>query len=106
MFKKDEEAVDWCARRNIQEKKLSARFQDGCENNISSNQLTIVIVQKSPVKKEPEVPEITEIPENKVTLEKGYYHCVYVMLRSKKETGVDRKQDQLEVEDDPVEEDM
>ena len=24
------------------------RFQDGCENNLSSNQLTIIIVEKSP----------------------------------------------------------
>ena len=55
-------------------------FQNGHENNLSSNQLIVVIVEKIPEEKEPEVSEIAEIPEGKVELEKGYYYCVYVMI--------------------------
>ena len=47
------------------------RFQNGCENNLSSNKLTIVIVENIPEEKEPEVSEIAEIPEEQVKLEKG-----------------------------------
>ena len=47
------------------------RFHDECENNLSSNKLTIVMVDKIPVKKEPKVPTNTEIPEEQLTLEKG-----------------------------------
>ena len=64
------------------------RFQDGCEKDLTSNQLTIVIVEKSPVDKEPKVTTITEIPDEKFPLEKGYYHSVYVMLHFNKEDGV------------------
>ena len=56
--------------------------------------------------KEPEISEIAEIPEEKVKLEKGYYQCVYVMLRFKTEGGVDSKETQADVEDDPDDEDM
>ena len=59
-------------------------FQDGCKNNLSSNQLTIVIVEKMSEEKEPEVSVIPEIPEEQVGLEKGYYCCVYVMLMFKR----------------------
>ena len=69
-------------------KRLLVSFQDGCEKNMSSNQLTIVIVEKILEEKEPEVYEIDEIPEEKVELEKGYYICVYIMLRFKKDIGV------------------
>ena len=55
---------------------------------------------------EPEVSTIPEIPEDQVELEKGYYRCVYVMLQFKNEVGVDSKEDQAGVEDDPVEEEM
>ena len=50
---------------------LLVRFQDGCKNNLSSNQLTILIVEKIPVDKETEVPTNPDIPEEQVTLEKG-----------------------------------
>ena len=56
------------------------RFQNDCENNLPSNQLTAVIVEKIPVEEEPEVSTIPEIPEDQVKKEKGYYFCVYVML--------------------------
>ena len=43
---------------------------------------------------------IPEIPEDQVEFEKGYYHCVYVMLHFKKEVGVESKEEQADVEDD------
>ena len=73
------------------------RFQNGCEKNLSSNQLTFVIVYKIPVEEEPEVSTITEIPEDKIELEKGYYRCVYVMIKSKKYVGVDSKEEQADM---------
>ena len=47
------------------------RFQYGCENNIPSNQLTIVIVENIPEEKEPNIFMNYEIPKDKVTLEQG-----------------------------------
>ena len=42
--------------QGISDKKMFlVRFQDGCKNNLSLNQLTIVIVEKIPEEKEPEV---------------------------------------------------
>ena len=73
-------------------RRFLVRFQNGCKNNLSLNQLTIVIVEKIPVEEEPMVSEITEIPEYQVKLEKGYYRCVYVMLQFKKEVGVESKE--------------
>ena len=55
------------------------RFQNGSENNLSLNQLTVVIVGKIPEEKEPEVSKIAEIPEEQVRLAKGYYSCVYII---------------------------
>ena len=66
-------------------------FQDGRKKNLSSNQINVVIVEKIPEEKEPEVSEIPEIPKEQVELEKGYYSCVYVMLRFKKYVGVEIK---------------
>ena len=43
-------------------KSFLVRLQDGFEKNISSNQLTIVIVENIPEEKEPEVTAITNIP--------------------------------------------
>ena len=62
-------------------RRFVVRFQNGCENNMSLNQFTVVIVEKILVEEEPEVSMITEIPEDQVELEKGYYRCVYVMLQ-------------------------
>ena len=77
------------------------RFQDGFEKNISSNQLTIVVVDKIPEENKPEVFTNPEISEEQVTLDQGYYHYVYVMLKFKKEFGVDRKEYQADVGDYP-----
>ena len=49
-------------------KRFLMRFQDRCKNNFSSNQLTIVILEKTLEEKEPEVSEIAEISEGKVEL--------------------------------------
>ena len=82
------------------------KFHNGCENNLSLNQLTVVIVEKIPEEKEPEVSETAEIPEEQVGLEKGYYRCVYIILLFKKEVNVEIKESQAEVEDDPDKEEM
>ena len=37
---------------------------------------------------------------------KGCYHCVYVVLRFKKEVSVESKEEQADVEGDPDEEEM
>ena len=42
------------------------RFQNRCEKNLSSNQLTVVIVDQIPVEEEPLVSMIPEIPEDQV----------------------------------------
>ena len=47
------------------------RFQGGCEKNVSSNQLAIVIVEKIPEEKEPEVFKNTEIHEEQIKMERG-----------------------------------
>ena len=87
-------------------RRFLVRFQNGCENNLSLNQLTGVIVEKILQEKEPEVSEIVEILEEQVELEKGYYRCVYVMVRFKKEASVNSIQEQADVEDDTIDEDM
>ena len=69
-------------------KKFLVMFQDWCEKNMSLNQLTILIVEKIPEEKEPEVSEIDDIPEEQVKLEKEYYRCVYIMIRFKQEVRV------------------
>ena len=72
-------------------RRFLVRFQNGCKNNLSSDQLTVVIVENIPEEKEPDVSEIAEIAEEKVELEKGYYHCVYFVLWFKKEVSVESK---------------
>ena len=59
------------------------------KNYLALNQLIIVVVEKSPVGEEPKVPTIPDIPEDKVTSDKGYYHGVYVLLYFNKDGGVD-----------------
>ena len=43
-------------------------FQNGCKNNLSSNQLTVVIVYNIPVEEEPLVSTIPDIPEDHVEI--------------------------------------
>ena len=42
------------------------RFKNGCEKNLSSNQLTVRLLDKVLVEEEPEVSTIPEIPEDQV----------------------------------------
>ena len=64
-----------------------------------------MVVENIQVEEEPAVSTITEIPEDKVKLAKGYYWCVYVMIQFKKEVCVDSKEEEADVEDYPDEED-
>ena len=52
------------------------------------------------MEEEPEVSTIPKIPEEQVELDKGYYRCVYFMLKFKKEVSVDIKEEQVDVEYD------
>ena len=52
-------------------RRFLVRFQNGCGKNLSSNQLTLVIVEKILVKEKPEVSRIPEIPEYQFEKEKG-----------------------------------
>ena len=87
-------------------RRFLVRFHNGCENDLSSNQLTVVILEKNPEEIEPEVSEIAEILEEQIKLQKEYYRCVYIMLWFKNEVGVDSEEDQADVEDDTNEEEM
>ena len=52
-------------------RRFLVRFQNGYKNNLSSNQLTVVIVDNILVEEEPLVSTIPEIPEDQVKKEKG-----------------------------------
>ena len=56
------------------------RFQDGCEKDITSNQLTAVTVDSSLVTEESNFTAIYAMPDEKVDLEKEYYYGVYIVL--------------------------
>ena len=61
-------------------KRLSVRFQDECENDLTSNQLTAVVVEKSPVTEEYEVLRISEKTNETFPLEKGYYSVCFCVV--------------------------
>ena len=52
-------------------RRLLVRFHDGCEKNLSSNQLTVVAAHEILVEEAPLVSTITEIPEDIVEGHKG-----------------------------------
>ena len=52
-------------------RRFLVRFHDGCEKNLSSNQLTIVAAHEILVEEAPLVSTITEIPEDIVESHKG-----------------------------------
>ena len=87
-------------------RRFLVRFHNGCENNLSSNQLTVVTAHEILVEEAPKVSTIPEIPEDIVESHKGYYVCVYVILQFKTEDKIDNKEEQTELENDPDEEDM
>ena len=51
-------------------KRFLMSFQYGFKKYLTSNQLTVVILEKSPVKKEPRVPMIPVIPDETFPSEK------------------------------------
>ena len=72
-------------------RRFLVRFQNGCKNNISSNQLTVVTAHDILVEEAPKVSTILEIPEDNVKKQKGYYRCVCVLLQFKTEDKIDSK---------------
>ena len=60
---------------------------------MAPNQLTRVTLDDIPVTGEAEFPTIYSILDEKVDLEKGYYHGVYVILHFNKKDGINRKED-------------
>ena len=64
-------------------RRFLVRFHDGCENNLSSNQLTVVAEHEILVEEAPLVSTIPEIPDYIVESHKGYYVCVYFILQFK-----------------------
>ena len=65
---------------------LLVRFQDRCDNDLTSNQLTTVSVERRPMTEEDEVPTISKIPDEAIDLEKRHYHgelFCYILIRSK-----------------------
>ena len=70
------------------------------------NQLTAVTVDRIPMTKEAEVITISMKPQEEVDLYKGYYHSVCVLPHFNKEYGVDRNEEQKEMEANPDEENM
>ena len=85
-------------------RKFLVRFHDGCEKNLSLNQLTVVAAHEILVEEAPLVSTIPVIPEDKHESHKGYYVCVYVILQLKTEDKIDNKEEQMELEIDPDEE--
>jgi len=85
-------------------RKFLVRFHDGCEKNLSSNQLTVVTPHEILVEEAPLVSTIPVIPEDKNEGHKGYYVSVYVILQFKTEDEFDNKEEQMELEIDPDEE--
>ena len=87
-------------------RRFLVKFQDGCEKGLTSNILAAVVVGRIPVTKEAELPTIYDIPYKIVDLEKGYYHFFYVLLQFSKDGSADSKEEQVDMEEDPDEDDM
>ena len=56
--------------------------------NFTNTDVTISMISEA---KEDRVPTIYAIPDKAVDLEKGLYHCVYLLLHFNNWYGVDRK---------------
>ena len=87
-------------------RRLLTRFRNGCEKDQTSNQITVVKVEKRSVDVEPEVPTISVIPYGTVDFYKEFYYGVYVMQIFMKDHGVVRKEDQEEMDPYPDEKEM
>ena len=82
------------------ESRFLVRFKDGCDNYMTPNQLTRVTLDEIPVTGEADFPTIYSILDEKVDLEKGSYHGVYILINFNNWGGVDRKEDQKYVKSD------
>ena len=80
----EEEVRVGCSRRMRKEltgvvqgvlgrRKFLVRYHNGRKKNLSSNQLTVVLVDNILVEEEPLVSTISEIPEDQVEKQRGYY---------------------------------
>ena len=67
------------------------RFHNGCENNLSSNQLTVVTAHEILVEEAPKVSTIPEVREDIVEIHKEYYVFFYVILQFKTEDKINNK---------------
>ena len=74
-------------------RRFLVRFQNGCKNNLSSNQFTVVTAHEILVGEAPKVSTIPVISEDKNGSHKGYYRCVYVLLQFKTEDEIDKKEE-------------
>ena len=74
LYELEEEVREICLRLLMKElngvvqgvsgnKRFLKRFHYGCKKDLTSNQLTVVILEKSPVEEEPKVPMIPVIPD-------------------------------------------
>ena len=78
-------------------RRFLVRFHDGCEKNLSSNQLTDVAAHEILVEEAPLVSTIPEIPKDIVESHKGCYVCVYVILQFKTEDNIYNKDEHMEL---------
>ena len=85
-------------------RKLLVRFYDGCENNLSSNQLSVVAAHEILVEEAPLLSTIPVIQIDKKEIHKGYYVCVYFILQFKTEDEIYNKEEQMELDIEPNEE--
>ena len=61
-------------------KRFFVGFQDGFEKDMTSNQLTVVVVEKIPVTEEYEVLRISGKPNRTFPLEKGCYIVCFCVV--------------------------
>ena len=87
-------------------RKFLLRFQDGCDNYLTSLKLTNVKIGRRLGTKEAEVPIVLTKPKEAVDLDKGYYHGIYVFLEFNKDDEIYKKEEDKDMEDDPDKEDM
>ena len=87
-------------------KRFLVIFQDRCDKVLNLNQINVMTVDRVPVIKEAEVKNISQIPDDEVDLENGYYHGVYGLLQFIRKGVVDRNEEQIDIEADPNEEEM
>ena len=87
-------------------RRFLARFQYGCEKDLTSNHITVVTVDRIPMNEEAEVPMISTKTEEEVDLYKGYYNVVCVFLDFNKEEDIVTNEEETYIKADPEKEYM